>query len=122
MRRNACAGALALLAGLVSAVQAWAQESAQGDAARGRQVYLSTGCYECHGRAGQGGAFNAPAPALAQTLLPLIAFRAQLRNPYGDMPPYTAAVMPDAAVADIFAFVRSLPGPRSPKDIGILDR
>lgn len=107
---------------LFAASVAFAQDEPKGDAARGKQLYLSTGCYECHGRAGQGGAFNGPAPALAQTLLPLIAFRAQLRSPYGDMPPYAASVMPDGAVADIFAYVRGLPGAKSPKDIAILGR
>jgi mono/diheme cytochrome c family protein len=110
------------LAALLAAPLVFAQDEPKGDAARGKQLYLSVGCYECHGRAGQGGAFNGPAPALAQTALPLIAFRAQLREPYGDMPPYAASVMPDSGVADIFAYVRSLPGARSPKDIAILKR
>ena len=118
-------GARLLLPGFIAMLMSPAlpaQDQPQGDAARGKQLYLSVGCYECHGRAGQGGAFNGPAPALAQTPLPLVAFTAQLRNPYGDMPPYTAAVMPDHAAADIFAYVRSLPGARPPNDFAILDR
>ncbi len=113
---------LLVIAAAASAGAPQAQEAPRGDAARGRQLYLAGGCFECHGRAGQGGAFNGPAPALAQTPLPYVSFQAQLRNPYGDMPPYAAKVMPDQDVADVFAFVRSLPGARAPQDVGILSR
>ena len=98
-----------------------ADDAPQGDAANGKRLYLSTGCFECHGRVGQGGAFNGPAPALAQTRLPFEAFKAQLREPSSDMPPYAAAVMSDRDVADIFAFLRALPGPRKAKDVAILN-
>ena len=58
----------------------------QGDAAAGKQLYLSTGCFYCHGRSGQGGAFNREAPSLAKTIVPYLGFKQQLRNPAGDMP------------------------------------
>ena len=37
------------------------------------------------------------------------------------MPAYSEAVMSDKEIADIYAFVRSLPGRRNPKDIAILN-
>ena len=52
-----------------------------GDAANGKRVYLAVGCYICHGRAGQGGAMNCPAPPLAKTEMPFDGFKGQLRQP-----------------------------------------
>ena len=46
-----------------------------GDAANGKRLYLADGCFTCHGRAGQGGAFNGPAPALAKTEMPFDGFK-----------------------------------------------
>lgn len=82
-----------------------------GDAANGKKLYLATGCFECHGRTGQGGAFNGPAPILAKTQLPYEAFVQQLRSPSNDMPTYSMTVMSDKDTADIFAFLQSLSGP-----------
>ena len=96
------------------------QQAPSGNAAHGRELYLATGCFECHGRNGQGGAFNGPAPALAHTELGFEAFKEQLRQPANDMPAYAPAVMSDQDVADVLAFVRALPGPRSPADVAIL--
>jgi mono/diheme cytochrome c family protein len=109
----------AAFAGLAVA-PALAQDAPPGDAANGKRVYLAVGCFTCHGRAGQGGAYNGPAPALAQTALPFEGFKMQVRNPSKDMPAYSEPVMPDQQIADIYAFVQSLPGRRNPKDIAIL--
>jgi mono/diheme cytochrome c family protein len=82
---------------------------------------LAVGCFTCHGRSGQGGAFNGPAPILASTALPFDGFKGQIRDPSNDMPAFSDAVLSDKDIADIFAFVKSLPGPRSPKDVTILN-
>jgi mono/diheme cytochrome c family protein len=100
---------------------AGAQDAPQGDATNGKRVYLATGCFECHGRVGQGGAFNGPAPILAKTALPFDAFKAQLRSPSNDMPAYSEKVMPDPQLADIYAYLQALPGPRPVKSIPILN-
>jgi mono/diheme cytochrome c family protein len=92
-----------------------------GDTANGRRLYLAVGCFECHGRAGQGGRFNYPAPALARTALPLAAFSALVRTGPNDMPAYAQRVLADQDVADILAFLRSLPGRRPAADIPLLD-
>ena len=107
-----CAGAITM--------GAQAQEAPRGDAANGKRLYLTNNCFTCHGHSGQGGAYNGPAPVLARTALPFEAFLMQMRNPSNDMPAYAASVMPDQAVADVLAFLQSLPGPRNPKDIAIL--
>src|ERR1039458_7832871 len=92
-----------------------AQDAAVGDIANGKSVYLADGCFECHGRAGQGGAMNYPAPALAQMEMPVESFLAFLRNGPNDMPAYTANVLSDKEATDIYAFLRSLPGRKPTK-------
>jgi mono/diheme cytochrome c family protein len=104
-----------------SSQPAWSQQASAGDAANGKTVYLADGCFECHGRVGQGGAMNGPAPILAQTKLPFEAFKEQLRNPVNDMPPYPDSILSDKDLADMFAFLRSLPGPRAAKDVPIIN-
>ncbi len=115
--RIACA--VAVLGAAASTAQA--QDAPPGDAANGKRVYLADGCFTCHGRVGQGGAYNGPAPRLAQTIMPFDGFKGQIRNPVNDMPAFSDANLSDKDIADIFAFVRSLPGPRSAKDIAILN-
>ena len=100
---------------------AGAQDAPRGDAANGKRIYLADGCFTCHGRSGQGGAYNGPAPILAHTALPFDGFKGQVRDPVNDMPAYSDAVLSDKDIADIYAFVESLPGARSSKDIAILN-
>jgi mono/diheme cytochrome c family protein len=104
---------------------AWSQnagEAKAGDAANGRKVFVAVGCFTCHGRSGQGGAFNYPAPALAQTRLPVEAFKAIVRAGPNDMPAYSTAVLADKDLADIHAFLMSLPGRRPAKDLPLLNQ
>jgi mono/diheme cytochrome c family protein len=114
--------AAAVLAGaLAVTAPALAQDAPKGDAAAGKKVFLADGCYECHGRVGEGGAMNGPAPIVAKTKLPYGAFKGQLRNPANDMPPYPDTLLSDQEVADIFAYLQSLPGPRPVSDLPILN-
>jgi mono/diheme cytochrome c family protein len=107
--------------GVSGSAAALAQDAPAGDAANGKRIYLADGCFTCHGRSGQGGAYNGPAPILAHTALPFDGFAGQVRNPVNDMPAFSDAVLSDKDIADIYAFVESLPGPRSAKDIPILN-
>ena len=98
-----------------------AQDLPHGDAVNGKRIYLAVGCFTCHGRSGQGGAYTGPAPALARTALPFDGFKALIRDPSNNMPAYSDAVLSDNDIADVYTFLESLPGPRSPKDISILN-
>ena len=121
MFRVFAAAVFSAAAMLGAAGGAQAQDAPAGDAAKGKTVFLKEMCFTCHGRSGQGGAYNGPAPILAQTAMPFEGFKAQIRNPVNDMPAYPDAVLSDKDIADIYAFVKSLPGSRSPKDIPILN-
>jgi mono/diheme cytochrome c family protein len=107
--------------GLCGSTAIQAQDAPKGDAGNGKRIYLADGCFTCHGRSGQGGAYNGPAPILAHTALPFDGFAGQVRNPVNDMPAFSTAVLSDQDVADIYAFVESLPGARSAKDIPLLN-
>jgi mono/diheme cytochrome c family protein len=110
----------AAVCGSAVIVAAQAQEAPRGDAANGKRLYLANYCYTCHGRVGQGGAYNGPAPALAKTAMPYEGLVGQTRNPSNDMPGYSAQVLPDQALADIYAYLQSLPGPSDPKGVALL--
>ena len=92
-----------------------------GDPVKGKRIYLAVGCFECHGRAGQGGRFNYPAPALAQIELPAESFIAFLRAAPNDMPAFSADVLSDQDAADLHAYLRSLPGRKPVKDFPLLN-
>lgn len=101
---------------------AQAQDAPKADAVHGRSVYLADGCFECHGRSGQGGAFNYPTPALAQLEMPVESFVAFLRDAPRDMPSFSASVLSDKDAADIWAFLQSLPGRKPAKDFPLLNQ
>jgi ubiquinol-cytochrome c reductase cytochrome c subunit len=86
-----------------------ADNAPAGNAKNGKAVYTADGCYECHGREAQGGAGTGP--KLGPSPLPYSVFAFQVRSPRDQMPPYTSKVLSDAELADIYAFVQSVPQP-----------
>ena len=79
-----------------------------GNAANGKKIFAAYGCYQCHGYEGQGGAGArlAPRPPLA-----FPAFVSYVRAPKDQMPPYTSKVVTDQELADIYAFLLTIPAP-----------
>ncbi len=120
----AAAAALVICASAVLASNAGAQQNGgeqaapQGDAKAGQQVYLADGCWECHGTVAQGGVITGP--RLAHTALPYEAVLQQLRVPQNAMPPYEAAIVSDAEVANIYAWLKSLPAAPAASSIPLL--
>jgi mono/diheme cytochrome c family protein len=97
-----------LVAGFAGAMTTTALAADEpGNVARGKQLYMATGCYQCHGTRGEGGG-NA-GPRLAPGPMPYEGLLIQLRKPRQRMPVYTAVVMPDRDVADIYAYLQSVP-------------
>src|SRR6266853_5850041 len=82
-------GAAVVAAAVCAAGAARAQDAPAGDAAAGKRLYLVVGCFTCHGRSGQGGAMNGPAPIIAKTEMPFDSFTGPLRQPINDMPAYS---------------------------------
>lgn len=78
------------------------------DAERGHELFLSVGCYQCHGTVGQGSGAGA---RLAPDPLPYEAIRDYIRAPAQVMPPYEENVLSDSDVADIHAYLATVPQP-----------
>lgn len=97
-----------------------------GAAAHGRALFVTVGCYQCHGFEGQGGGIFGP--RVAPGPIPFAAFSRQLRNPSDrmpmlvKMPVYTKAVLPDSDVRDIYAFLRAVPQAKAAADIPLLNK
>ena len=108
------AAGLALLPALCLVAQTPA-----GDAARGKDLFVKDACYQCHGREAQGGAAG---PRIAPHPIALKALVAYVRHPAGQMPPLTSKVVSDADLADIFAFLETIPEPKPAKDIPLLNQ
>ena len=83
----------------------------------GAALYKKNGCYECHVDDAQGGPQG---PRLGPNPIPFARFQAYVRNPTGDMPPFTAKVISDQDLASIYAFVQSRPMPPPVRDIPLL--
>ena len=95
------------------------ESSDSANVEKGKRLYMSYGCYECHGREGQGSLYAGARIGPRPIALPL--FVRYVRQPAGQMPPYTAKVVSDAELADIHAFLNSLPLPVPAKSIPLLN-
>lgn len=82
----------------------------------GKKIYTTYGCYECHGYEAQGGS----GPKLGPEAIAFEAFVRVVRQPPNQMPPYTAKVVTDQEMADIYAFVKSVPQPPKVETIPLL--
>jgi mono/diheme cytochrome c family protein len=88
-----------------------------GNVENGQKLYRTSGCYECHGTVAQGSPRTGP---ILLTPRPFEGFLRQLRRPSAEMPPYLDKVLSDQQVADIYAFIQTLPKPVDYKTIKIL--
>jgi mono/diheme cytochrome c family protein len=106
---------------MLGAVLASAQPPAP-DASKGKELYDKKYlCSACHGFSGQ----NGVGARLVPMKLTQAAFMAYVRHPHDTptgMPPYTAKVLPDQELADIYGYIKSLPdSAKKAKDIPILN-
>ena len=112
--------ALAAVAGLRAQVPLVQTSPAapSGSADEGKKLFLSYGCYQCHGREAQGS--SATGPRLGPKPIAFTAFSRYVRRPTGQMPPYTAKVVSDTDMANIYAFVQARPAPETVQSIPLL--
>src|ERR1700686_4101362 len=82
------------------------ETSPAGNAETGKKIFTKDGCYECHGREGQGAAQGA-GPRIGPPQLSFEAFTKYVHQPTGQMPPYTGKVISDRELADIYAYLQS---------------
>jgi len=89
-------------------------------AEKGKAAFIQRGCWQCHDYNGQGSVATSNGTVIARTALPLDAFKSFVRNTNGAMPPYRPPVLSDDELDDIYAYLQSLPQPKSPSDIPLL--
>jgi len=87
----------------------------------GERLYRNDGCYECHGLQGQGSS-STGATRLGPPRIPRSAFVAYVREPTGEMPPYTAKAVSDKELGEIYDFLKSIPPPSPAKSISLLNQ
>jgi len=88
-----------------------------GNAANGRKLFVSFGCYQCHGYEAQGGSAG---PRLAPRPIAYAQFMKYVRHPTNEMPPFTEKIVKDAELTDIHAFLRAQPAPPDVDKIPLL--
>ena len=90
-----------------------------GNVETGKRLYEKKTCFFCHGTAGQGSLDGARLAVVARNLQ---SFTRYVRQPAGRMPAFTDKILTDQELADIFAYVRSLPQAKAVKDIPLLEQ
>jgi mono/diheme cytochrome c family protein len=116
-----------LTAAIAIGCTAAAAQSPAGDASRGKDMFgKKYMCYTCHGWDGHGGS----GAILSGLKLNQAGFTSYVRaggsagriGAAGRMPAYSAKVLPDQELADIFAYVKTLRESPAAKDIPLLNQ
>jgi len=86
---------------------------------KGKATFVQHGCWQCHGFNGQGGVAGktlAPDPIAEE------AFTAFVRGTNRTMPPYSEAILSNGDLADIYAYLKSIPKPADYKSVPLLNQ
>lgn len=108
----------AFLQSMAPAARTGMVTAAAGNAENGKRLFVSAGCVYCHNGDGQGGG-AAPRLAPNPNMLAFAAFVRAAREP-DRMPPYTSDVLSDEQLADIYAFLQTVPEPPDVSGIPLL--
>jgi len=104
----------------VSVAAALAQNAAPaGNAENGKKLWVKNNCYSCHGYEGHGGSVG---PKLAPKPISMVAFMAIVRHPpQSTMPTFTARVISDSDLRDMWAYLNAIPAAPAYKDVPLLN-
>ena len=116
--RSVTIGLAALAAGLVSGLAFGQMSALAADSAKGKQLFLKNGCWQCHGYQGQGGVTGFK---LAPDPIPFETLQTFVRTTNRNMPPYREEILPDGDLADIYAYLQSIPKGQDAKSIPLLN-
>jgi mono/diheme cytochrome c family protein len=88
-----------------------------GNAENGKKLWIKNNCYSCHGYDGHGGAGVklAPKPIAVQAFIAIVR-----RPPGSNMPTFSAKVIPDSDLRDMWAYLNSIPAAPAVKDVPLL--
>ena len=101
-----------------AAPQASNAAAPRGNAENGKKIFIAYGCYQCHNYTAAGGGAG---PRLAPRPIPFPAFTKAIREPRDEMAPYTVKVASDQDLADIYAFLLTIPAPPAVNTIPLLN-
>ena len=108
---------LVCLPGLTLARAQGPAAAPRGNPENGKKIYDGYGCYQCHNFAANGGAAG---PRLAPRPIAWAAFSRYVRAPSAQMPPFSRKVLTDQDLADIYAYLLTVPAPPKSDSIPIL--
>ena len=80
-------------------------------AERGKIAFMQHGCWQCHGTLGQGSIMTSGGKRIAPDPLPWETFSAFVRSSNRAMPSFSEKILSDGDLADIYAFLQSIPKP-----------
>ena len=86
-------------------------------AEHGKVAFMQHGCWQCHGTMGQGSIATSGGKRLAPNPLAWESFSAFVRLTKGAMPPYSEKILSDGDLADIYAYLQSIP---MPPDVNVI--
>jgi len=112
--RSVVIGLAAFAAGLVLCQASALAASAD----KGKSAFLQHGCWQCHGYQGQGGITG---PKLAPGPIPFETLSNFVRTTNRQMPPFSKDILSDEDLADIYAYLESIPKGPDPKSIPLLN-
>src|SRR5258708_31751106 len=118
MRFVRVVGLAALAAGVALGVSLGCGGAFAASAEKGKAAFLQHGCWQCHGYQGQGGIAGlklAPDPIPFETLSNFV------RTTNRAMPPFSKEILSDEDLADIYAYLASIPKGPDPKYIPLLN-
>jgi mono/diheme cytochrome c family protein len=113
MKPRVVIGLAALAAGLVLGQASALAASAE----KGKSEFLQHGCWQCHGYQGQGGV----GPKLAPNPIPFDTLSNYVRTTSRQMPPFSKQILSDEDLADIYAYLQSVPKGPDPASISLLN-
>ena len=90
-------------------------------AEHGKTVFIQKGCWQCHGTMGQGSIATSGGKRLAPDPMPWEAFSGFVRSTNRAMPPFSDKILSDGDLADIYAYLQSIPKPPAVTSIPLLN-
>src|SRR5215467_2628079 len=116
--RNFCSR-VSMLTAVLLVLSAALQAQDLGNAANGKDIFMKYTCYGCHGFSGQ----NGPGARLVPMNMTQAGFVNYVRNPRTrNMPSYSAKVLSDAQLGDVYTYIKTLPQSPAAKDIPALNQ
>src|SRR5262249_31222748 len=91
-------------------------------AEKGKTLFVQHGCWQCHGFIEQGSVASSGGKVLSRTEMPFEAFSSFVRTTNRAMPPYSEKILSNEDLADIYAYLQSVPKTADYKSILLLNQ